>query len=393
MIRRSMAELYESIREFFVAVDDENRVVGCVALHVFWEDLAEIRCLAVAEHVQGLGVGRRLVEACWESARELEIKSVFALTNAVGFFERCGYHQIDKSELPQRIWNECVRCPVVSELPGNRAHSLDRARAGDRRSGAEPGVRRDLTRSRNDAPDGRVTQLAANACLALCECQSPGRSLLVGLGVSLATAVLMLATEPRMAIGWDEGYTLGREARLRDWFRGLRDPVRFAAHGSPARCRTSWSSGTTQHSPPVADQLDTRSKLLFDREVLAWFWPFAREEPHGHPPFYALLGLAGDVLAPSWQDLPRARLGPILLFSLTAGAIYRFVVARWGGWAAALAGGCLGLAAEPVWTRPLRGLRRRSDVALGPGDHRLRAGRRSRRIRPHTTAQRDGAGR
>ena len=65
MIRRSMAELYESIREFIVAVDDENRVVGCVALHVFWEDLAEIRCLAVAEHVQGMGrrpaSGRRLL--------------------------------------------------------------------------------------------------------------------------------------------------------------------------------------------------------------------------------------------------------------------------------------------------------------------------------------------
>jgi amino-acid N-acetyltransferase len=111
MIRRSMAELYESIREFLVAVDSENRVVGCVALHVFWEDLAEIRCLAVAEHVQGVGIGRRLVDACWELARELEIKSIFALTNAVPFFERCGYRRIDKSELPQRIWNECVRCP------------------------------------------------------------------------------------------------------------------------------------------------------------------------------------------------------------------------------------------------------------------------------------------
>jgi amino-acid N-acetyltransferase len=111
MIRRSLAELYESIREFCVAIDDANRVVGCAALHVFWEDLAEIRCLAVAEDVQGLGVGRRLVDLCCESARELEIKSVFALTTAVGFFERCGYHQIDKSELPQRIWTECVRCP------------------------------------------------------------------------------------------------------------------------------------------------------------------------------------------------------------------------------------------------------------------------------------------
>ena len=112
MIRRSLAEIYESIREFVVAVDSEDQVVGCVALHVFWEDLAEIRCLAVAEHLQGLGVGRRLVEACREAACELGVKSVFALTTAVGFFERCGYRQIDKADLPQRIWSECVRCPA-----------------------------------------------------------------------------------------------------------------------------------------------------------------------------------------------------------------------------------------------------------------------------------------
>jgi amino-acid N-acetyltransferase len=112
MIRRSMAELYQSIREFLVAVDDQNRVVGCVALHVFWADLAEIRCLAVAEHAQGLGIGRLLVEGCWELARELEIKSIFALTSSSGFFERCGYQQIDRSELPQAVWSECVRCPA-----------------------------------------------------------------------------------------------------------------------------------------------------------------------------------------------------------------------------------------------------------------------------------------
>jgi amino-acid N-acetyltransferase len=115
MIRRTMSELYESMRDFFVAVDEENRVVGCVALHVFWEDLAEIRGLAVSEQAQGLGIGRRLVDACWEDARRLGIKSVFALTTAIGFFERCGYKQIDKAELPQAIWAECVRCPAFPE--------------------------------------------------------------------------------------------------------------------------------------------------------------------------------------------------------------------------------------------------------------------------------------
>jgi amino-acid N-acetyltransferase len=112
MIRRSLGELYESIREFVVATDDEGRVIGCVALHVFWEDLAELKCLAVAESTHGRGVGRMLVDACWEAARGLEINSVFALTYVAEFFEKLGYHRIDKADLPHKIWNECVRCPL-----------------------------------------------------------------------------------------------------------------------------------------------------------------------------------------------------------------------------------------------------------------------------------------
>jgi amino-acid N-acetyltransferase len=127
MICRSMAELYQSIREFMVAVDDQNRVVGCVALHVFWADLAEIRCLAVAEHVQGLGIGRRLVDACWEMARELEIQSIFTLTSSTEFFERCGYQPIERSELPQAVWGECVRCP---SFPNCQESALIRSAQG-----------------------------------------------------------------------------------------------------------------------------------------------------------------------------------------------------------------------------------------------------------------------
>ena len=112
MIRRSPGELYESIREFFVAVEEDGRVIGCAALHVFWADLAELKCLAVSEQAQGQGVGRKLVEACWSSAADLEIKTVFTLTYVADFFERCGFHQIEKAELPHKIWNECVRCPL-----------------------------------------------------------------------------------------------------------------------------------------------------------------------------------------------------------------------------------------------------------------------------------------
>ncbi len=163
---------------------------------------------------------------------------------------------------------------------------------------------------------------------------------LVGLGVSFLTVWLMLWTEPRMAMHWDEGYTLGREESLRDWFQALGDPPRFAANWKPrSKLEEELVLRPPSTPPPLRKQLDSRSKLLFDPNVLAWFWPFAREEPHGHPPFYALLGLAGDLLAPSWQELPRARLGPILLFSLTAGAIFSFLATRWGYPAAALAAG------------------------------------------------------
>jgi amino-acid N-acetyltransferase len=127
MIRRSVGELYESIREFIVAADDQGRVVGCAALHVFWKDLAELKCLAVAEHAQGQGIGRKMVERCGDAAQELEIKTVFTLTNMAEFFEKCGFRRIDKAKLPSMIWNECVRCPsfptcneialIRSELP------------------------------------------------------------------------------------------------------------------------------------------------------------------------------------------------------------------------------------------------------------------------------------
>jgi amino-acid N-acetyltransferase len=112
MIRRSLGELYEAIREFVVATDEQGQVVGCAALHVFWDDLAELKCLAVSEQVQGRGVGRMLVERCWDAARELEIHSVFTLTYVADFFEKCSYHRIEKADLPHKIWNECVRCPL-----------------------------------------------------------------------------------------------------------------------------------------------------------------------------------------------------------------------------------------------------------------------------------------
>lgn len=116
MIRRTPGEVYESITEFLVAVDDQaeatEAVVGCVGLHVYEPDLAELKCLAVSEARQGRGIGRLLVDGCWEMARSLGVSTVFALTHAPHFFERCGYWSVDKGLFPQKIWSECVRCPA-----------------------------------------------------------------------------------------------------------------------------------------------------------------------------------------------------------------------------------------------------------------------------------------
>lgn len=110
MLGRSRAEIYEGIRDFFVA-EAGGRVVGCAALHVNWEDLAEVRSLAVAEDCQGGGAGGALVQACLEEARVLGITKVYALTYRSGFFERLGFVRIPKENLPHKVWGDCMKCP------------------------------------------------------------------------------------------------------------------------------------------------------------------------------------------------------------------------------------------------------------------------------------------
>ena len=110
MLPRSLAEIYEHIRDFFV-IRQDNRVVACVALHVSWADLAEIRSMAVAEEIQGQGLGAQLVEACLDEAEIIGIETVFCLTYRPGFFEKYGFGQVDKMELPRKIWSECFHCP------------------------------------------------------------------------------------------------------------------------------------------------------------------------------------------------------------------------------------------------------------------------------------------
>lgn len=110
MLGRSRSELYEGIRDFFV-VDDAGVILGCSALHINWEDLAEVRSLAVTPDHQGKGMGRRLVEACVEEARSLGIGRVYALTYRAGFFEGLGFKKVPKETLPQKVWGDCLKCP------------------------------------------------------------------------------------------------------------------------------------------------------------------------------------------------------------------------------------------------------------------------------------------
>jgi amino-acid N-acetyltransferase len=110
MLFRSEAELLEYVAEYHVYVEGVT-VLGVCGLHPVAGGLAEVRGLAVAEAVGGKGVGSRLVQACVARARELGIAKVYTLTLVPGFFDRLGFHQVDKGTLHFKVWHECYRCP------------------------------------------------------------------------------------------------------------------------------------------------------------------------------------------------------------------------------------------------------------------------------------------
>jgi len=110
MLPRALSELYENLRDYFVIRNDQNQVIACVALHVNWEDLAEIKSLAVDEDHQAKGLGSSLIKACLEEADILGIKSVFCLTYKPEFFEKHNFRKVEKLELPKKAWAECYRC-------------------------------------------------------------------------------------------------------------------------------------------------------------------------------------------------------------------------------------------------------------------------------------------
>ena len=109
VLPRSLNNVCEHVRDFMV-MEQDSAVIGCCALHVSWEDLAEIRSLVVDEKQQGQGIGRQLVDACLKDAVLLGINRVFLLTAQRGFFEKLGFQEVDKATLPHKIWRDCMEC-------------------------------------------------------------------------------------------------------------------------------------------------------------------------------------------------------------------------------------------------------------------------------------------
>jgi amino-acid N-acetyltransferase len=110
MLPRSLNDLYETVRDYVVA-EHRSRVVGCAALHVTWEDLAEVRSVAVRERYRRSGIGRELVQYCIEDARALGIPRLFVLTYVPDYFAKFGFRTVETNELPKKVWAECIRCP------------------------------------------------------------------------------------------------------------------------------------------------------------------------------------------------------------------------------------------------------------------------------------------
>jgi amino-acid N-acetyltransferase len=114
LLPRPLADIYDRIRDFWVATDRHGSVVGCVAMRIWWHDLAEVRSLAVDTGASGRGYGGRLVEAVAQEASRYGVKVLFALTRVEPWFVAHGFTAVDRGVLYQKVWGDCARCPFVT---------------------------------------------------------------------------------------------------------------------------------------------------------------------------------------------------------------------------------------------------------------------------------------
>ncbi len=110
MLAVSLNQLYEGLRNFWV-LELDGKVIGCGALKIIWEDLGEIRSIAISEKFQKSGYGNLLVTKLLQEAEELELKKIFVLTYVPAFFQKLGFERIVKSKLPHKVWTDCINCP------------------------------------------------------------------------------------------------------------------------------------------------------------------------------------------------------------------------------------------------------------------------------------------
>jgi amino-acid N-acetyltransferase len=133
MLPKSYHQLYQDIRDYVVIVC-KNNVVGCGALHVVWEDLGEVRSLAVAAAYRGAGWGRLMVEHLLAEAHSLGLPRVFALTYQLEFFGRLGFRLVPRETLPHKIWGDCLNCPKFPNCDES-AMTIDLALTEDNHEG------------------------------------------------------------------------------------------------------------------------------------------------------------------------------------------------------------------------------------------------------------------
>ena len=119
MLHRSLNSIYENIQEYVVA-EYKGKIIGCGALHVSWDNLAEVKALAVEKTYARQGIGTKIVKTLEQNALGLGIYTTFALSFKPEFFQRMGYEVISREVLPQKIWSECINChlfPDCGEVP------------------------------------------------------------------------------------------------------------------------------------------------------------------------------------------------------------------------------------------------------------------------------------
>jgi amino-acid N-acetyltransferase len=117
MLPKTQLQLYENLRDYSIVNEASapNRVLACGALHIYWENLAEIRAVAVAPGITRKGVGTLLIEHLLDEARELEIEQVFVFTYEPKFFGRFGFIQVEHRTMPLKVYNECFHCPKFNK--------------------------------------------------------------------------------------------------------------------------------------------------------------------------------------------------------------------------------------------------------------------------------------